>query len=92
MTRKDHARFWERLGVKSPSRDAHTNFNGDCAEKAAIRAGHFSDNRPTNFQGCLTFDSGLTMAQGKFVKVVGWYDNEWGYSNRCVEMLEMIGG
>src|SRR5450631_2751818 len=36
------------------------------------------------------FDSGLTMAQGKFVKVVGWYDNEWGYSNRCVQMLEMI--
>jgi glyceraldehyde 3-phosphate dehydrogenase len=36
------------------------------------------------------FDSKLTMAQGKFVKVVGWYDNEWGYSNRCVEMLEMI--
>ncbi len=36
------------------------------------------------------FDSGLTMTQGKFVKVVGWYDNEWGYSNRCVEMLEMI--
>jgi glyceraldehyde-3-phosphate dehydrogenase/erythrose-4-phosphate dehydrogenase len=27
---------------------------------------------------------------GKFVKVVGWYDNEWGYSNRCVELLEMI--
>jgi len=23
--------------------------------------------------------------------VVGWYDNEWGYSNRCVEMLEMLG-
>ena len=40
----------------------------------------------------LIFDSKLTMVQGgKFVKVVGWYDNEWGYSNRCVEMLEMIG-
>jgi len=24
------------------------------------------------------------------VKVVGWYDNEWGYSNRCVEMLERL--
>jgi len=22
--------------------------------------------------------------------VVGWYDNEWGYSNRCVELLEML--
>jgi glyceraldehyde 3-phosphate dehydrogenase (phosphorylating) len=42
-----------------------------------------------NSHSCI-FDSGLTMAQGKFVKVVGWYDNEWGYSNRCVEMLEMM--
>ncbi|MBA3963369.1 MAG: type I glyceraldehyde-3-phosphate dehydrogenase [Chthoniobacterales bacterium] len=44
-----------------------------------------------NPHSCI-FDSGLTMAQGKFVKVVGWYDNEWGYSNRCVQMLELIGG
>ena len=28
----------------------------------------------------------------RFVKVVGWYDNEWGYSNRCVELLQMLGG
>jgi glyceraldehyde 3-phosphate dehydrogenase len=42
-----------------------------------------------NPHSCI-FDSGLTMAQGKFVKVVGWYDNEWGYSNRCVQMLELI--
>ena len=35
------------------------------------------------------FDSGLTMTLGdKFVKVVSWYDNEWGYSNRCVALLE----
>jgi glyceraldehyde 3-phosphate dehydrogenase len=38
------------------------------------------------------FDSGLTLALGeKFVKVVGWYDNEWGYSNRCVSLLELLG-
>jgi glyceraldehyde 3-phosphate dehydrogenase len=24
------------------------------------------------------------------VKIVGWYDNEWGYSNRCVDMLELL--
>jgi glyceraldehyde 3-phosphate dehydrogenase len=43
-----------------------------------------------NPHSCI-FDSALTMVHGgKFVKVVGWYDNEWGYSNRCVEMLEMI--
>jgi glyceraldehyde 3-phosphate dehydrogenase len=44
-----------------------------------------------NPHSCI-FDSGLTMTLGeKFVKVVGWYDNEWGYSNRCVQMIEMLG-
>ena len=44
-----------------------------------------------NPHSCI-FDSKLTLTHGgKFVKVVGWYDNEWGYSNRCVEMLEMLG-
>jgi len=44
-----------------------------------------------NPHSCI-FDSKLTLALGdKFVKVVGWYDNEWGYSNRCVQMLELLG-
>ncbi|HSA49665.1 MAG TPA: type I glyceraldehyde-3-phosphate dehydrogenase [Yinghuangia sp.] len=38
-----------------------------------------------------TFDSKLTMAQGKQVKVVGWYDNEWGYSNRLVDLVKHVG-
>ena len=43
-----------------------------------------------NPHSCI-FDSKLTLVLGnRFVKVVGWYDNEWGYSNRCVEMLEML--
>ena len=43
-----------------------------------------------NPHSCI-FDSKLTMVLGeKFVKVVGWYDNEWGYSNRCVQLLEML--
>ncbi len=33
------------------------------------------------------FDSGLTMANGELVKVFGWYDNEWGYSCRLVDMV-----
>jgi glyceraldehyde 3-phosphate dehydrogenase len=35
-------------------------------------------------------DLPLTMANGNLAKVVGWYDNEWGYSNRLVEMAEYI--
>ena len=37
------------------------------------------------------FDSQLTMAQGSLVKVFGWYDNEWGYSCRLVDLVERIG-
>jgi len=43
-----------------------------------------------NPHSCI-FDSKLTLTLGnRFVKVVGWYDNEWGYSNRCVELMEML--
>jgi glyceraldehyde 3-phosphate dehydrogenase len=37
-----------------------------------------------------TFDSDLTMAQGNFVKVFGWYDNEWGYSCRLVDLIPKL--
>jgi len=38
------------------------------------------------------FDSKLTLMLGnRFAKIVGWYDNEWGYSNRCVELMETLG-
>ena len=37
------------------------------------------------------FDSALTQASGRLVKVFGWYDNEWGYSARLVDLVERIG-
>ncbi|MST33036.1 type I glyceraldehyde-3-phosphate dehydrogenase [Acidimicrobiaceae bacterium USS-CC1] len=38
-----------------------------------------------------TFDSLLTMTMGSMVKVFGWYDNEWGYSNRTVDLVALVG-
>lgn len=38
------------------------------------------------------FDSGMTSAMGNLVKVVGWYDNEAGYSNRSADMIVRLGG
>jgi glyceraldehyde 3-phosphate dehydrogenase len=38
------------------------------------------------------FDSGITeVIDGTLVKVFGWYDNEWGYSNRLIDLTAMVG-
>jgi len=44
----------------------------------------------TNPHSCI-YDSGLTVSLGKLVKVNGWYDNEWGYSNRLVDLTMYAG-
>jgi glyceraldehyde 3-phosphate dehydrogenase len=38
------------------------------------------------------FDSGLTQAAGTLVKIFGWYDNEWGYTSRLVDLAALVGG
>ena len=43
----------------------------------------------TDPHSCI-FDAGLTRVIGNQVKVVGWYDNEWGYSNRLVDLTELV--
>src|SRR5437899_8708436 len=43
-----------------------------------------------NPHSCI-FDSLSTMANGNLVKVIGWYDNEWGFSNRLVDLVNLIG-
>ena len=44
----------------------------------------------TDPHSCI-FDAGLTKAIGNQVKVVGWYDNEWGYSNRLIDVVVLVG-
>ncbi|MEU5216694.1 type I glyceraldehyde-3-phosphate dehydrogenase [Streptomyces sp. NPDC020807] len=38
------------------------------------------------------FDSALTRVEGRHVKVVAWYDNEWGFSNRVIDSLTLLAG
>ncbi|SOD58434.1 glyceraldehyde 3-phosphate dehydrogenase [Streptomyces zhaozhouensis] len=44
-----------------------------------------------NWPASCIFDASLTMVQGNQVKIVGWYDNEWGYSNRLVDLTVYVG-
>jgi glyceraldehyde 3-phosphate dehydrogenase len=44
----------------------------------------------TDPHSCI-FDAGLTKVLGNQVKVVGWYDNEWGYSNRLIDLSALVG-
>ena len=37
------------------------------------------------------FDAAMTLARGRVVKVLGWYDNEWGYASRLAELTAKVG-
>ena len=54
----------------------------DLTQEALLRAWRKHSN---------IFDSGLTMVIGNMVRVVGWYDNEAGYSNRAADLIEKLG-
>ncbi|MEM7512553.1 MAG: type I glyceraldehyde-3-phosphate dehydrogenase [Bacteroidota bacterium] len=42
-----------------------------------------------NPHSCI-FDSGMTSTNGKVAKIIGWYDNEWGYSNRVADLIKRL--
>ena len=44
----------------------------------------------TDPSSCI-FDAGMTNVNGNMAKVLGWYDNEWGYSNRLVDLVGLVG-
>ncbi len=60
-----------------------------CARVQRRAAGVGRHRRRTR-SSCI-FSAVDTMSNGKIVKVLGWYDNEWGYSNRLVDIVEFVG-
>ena len=44
-----------------------------------------------NPHSCILDSKSTNVIDGTLVKVSGWYDNEWGYSSRCVDLLRYIG-
>ena len=52
---------------------------------------HLVSSDIVNSPASCVFDSGLTMAQGNLVKVLGWYDNETGYSSRLADLASLVG-
>ena len=43
-----------------------------------------------NPASCIFDALSTNVVEGNFIKVLGWYDNEWGYANRCAELLERL--
>jgi glyceraldehyde 3-phosphate dehydrogenase len=45
-----------------------------------------------NAHSCIVDARNTNVIDGTLVKVSGWYDNEWGYSNRCLDLIRLVGG
>jgi glyceraldehyde 3-phosphate dehydrogenase len=90
--------FVALLKNKATVDDVNAAFKAAASDKSYQGVLEYSDEALVshdiieNPHSCI-FDSKLTLLLGdKFVKVVGWYDNEWGYSNRCAELMALLGG
>ncbi len=44
-----------------------------------------------NAYSCIIDAKNTNVIDGTMVKVSGWYDNEWGYSTRCVDLIQLVG-
>jgi glyceraldehyde 3-phosphate dehydrogenase len=81
--------------TKSPSKDDVNAAFHEAAITSMLGILEYSEDQLVssdiigNSHSCI-FDSSLTMVNGNTVKVVGWYDNEWGYSNRIVDLLMRV--
>ena len=84
--------------LSEPVTDAEINAAFKAAAEAGLRGILRYTDRPIVSRDVVgdpascVFDSSLTQADGTFAKIFGWYDNEWGYTNRLVDLTELIAG
>jgi glyceraldehyde 3-phosphate dehydrogenase (phosphorylating) len=64
--------------------------SGSLAGKLVYTADPIVSSDIVGSQASCTFDSAATMTMGNVVKAVGWYDNEWGYSSRLVDLAALV--
>jgi glyceraldehyde 3-phosphate dehydrogenase len=87
--------FVVQLGAEVTADEVNARFR-EVADTGALEGIMFYSDEPLvssdiigNPYSCI-FDSKLTMAHGSTVKVFGWYDNEWGYSCRLVDLVQRL--
>ena len=68
---------------------SETNLKGimGYTEDQVVSTDFLGDSRTCIFDA----DAGIAL-NDTFVKLVAWYDNEWGYSNKCLEMVRVVAG